>query len=98
MNEMFQKIYSDASDETKRAMNKSFQAMKLSKLYLDKTFLQFYPFQISLCLILTSMMIFDDRRVVELCCRPTGVTLARKRLKSNPRMAWSGRNMIKPSC
>ena len=26
MNEMFQKIYADASDETKRAMNKSFQA------------------------------------------------------------------------
>jgi len=25
LNEMFQKIYSDASDETKRAMNKSFQ-------------------------------------------------------------------------
>ena len=26
LNEMFQKIYADASDETKRAMNKSFQA------------------------------------------------------------------------
>jgi len=25
LNEMFQKIYADASDETKRAMNKSFQ-------------------------------------------------------------------------
>lgn len=25
LNEMFQKIYGDASDETKRAMNKSFQ-------------------------------------------------------------------------
>ena len=27
LNEMFQKIYADASDETKRAMNKSFQAI-----------------------------------------------------------------------
>ena len=27
LNEMFQKIYADASDETKRAMNKSFQVI-----------------------------------------------------------------------
>ena len=30
LNEMFQKIYADASDETKRAMNKSFQAINYS--------------------------------------------------------------------
>ena len=40
LNEMFQKIYADASDETKRAMNKSFQARyKFVYIMVDKYYL-----------------------------------------------------------
>ena len=41
MNEMFQKIYADASDETKRAMNKSFQASYQS-FYILASYQSFY--------------------------------------------------------
>ena len=105
MNEMFQKIYADASDETKRAMNKSFQAINDRANPTEDFFdISLVPYQMDIFPIYPNLlvfhfdiiMIFDNRRVAELFSRPTGTTSARKRLKSNPPMAWNGRNMIKP--
>ena len=93
MNEMFQKIYADASDETKRAMNKSFQASYQLFYILININQSVFPFDWSDSFNWNILM--KSRRAVELCSQPTGTTLGRRRLKLNLQMAWSGRSMTK---
>ena len=58
-----------------------------TKFYINETFQSHFQ--------IMNIMIFDFRRVVELCSQPTGTTSARRRLTSNLRMAWNGRNTIR---